>query len=168
MHAAFFGLKRAYWGSLRTTRRRLTAMGLTAARFDMLYVLWEMPLRLPVSQKEITRELGVTRPVVSRMLKSLREIGLVTRARALHDRRTWEIELTAQGRARIRRAVRFFVRRGAAWRCVQRGLCPGMPKGKKRERLAFWPMCQLEEMLDKLRRGFHARGRLHYPWHPDD
>jgi DNA-binding MarR family transcriptional regulator len=143
-------------------------MGLTAARFDLLYLLWEMPEDLPRSQKEIVRQLGVTRPVVSRMVRSLMEIGLVERTRYFLDRRTWLVSLTSEGRARIRRAIRFFIRRGGAWRRVQRGLCPGMPKGKKRAERAFWPMCRLEETLDRLRRGFRAGGRLHYPWHPDD
>jgi DNA-binding MarR family transcriptional regulator len=168
MHAAFFGIKRAYWGSLRTTRRKLTKMGLTAARFDLLYLLWEVPWPGARTQKEITRELGVSRSVVSRMLKSLREIGLVERMRDPCDRRGWLIALTEEGLRRIRRAIRFFVRRGGAWRRVQRGLCPGMPKGERRENLAFWRMCKLEVVLDRLRRGFRARGRLHYPWHPDD
>jgi DNA-binding MarR family transcriptional regulator len=168
MHAAFFGLKRAYWGSLRTTRRRLAEMGLTAARFDLLYLLWEVPWPMPRTQKTIVRELGVTRPVVSRMLKSLRDLGFVERMRDPCDRRGWLVFLTEEGRKRIRRAIRFFIRREGAWRRVQRGLCPEMAKGEKREELAFWRMCKLETMLARLRRGFHAGGHLHYPWHPDD
>ena len=39
MDAIFFGLKRAFHGSLRIARFALTALGLTAARFDMLYAL---------------------------------------------------------------------------------------------------------------------------------
>jgi DNA-binding MarR family transcriptional regulator len=167
VHAAFFGIKRAYWGSLRTTRKQLTEMGLTAARFDLLYLLRGMPW-LPVSQKTLVKKLGVTPPVVRRMLKSLRQIGLVVRERDLSDRRSWLISLTTEGRYRIRDAIDVFIRRAAAWKIVQRGLCPHMPAGPQREDAAFWLMCALEGTLDRLRKGFAARGSLYYPWHPDD
>jgi DNA-binding MarR family transcriptional regulator len=167
MHAAFFGLKRAYWGSLRVTRGTLTEMGLTAARFDLLYMLWEYP-RLPCSQRSLTRRLGVSPPVVSRMLKSLRERGLVVRARDTLDRRSWLISLTSEGLYRIREAIDHFIRQKRAWRYVERAFCPRMPKGDDREDEALWQMVHLEVLLDRLRRGFRARGTLYYPWHPDD
>jgi DNA-binding MarR family transcriptional regulator len=167
MHAAFFGLKRAYWGSLRVTRKTLREMGLTAARFDLLYMLWESP-NAPRRQKTITRSLGVTAPVVSRMLRSLRELGLVVRARDPGDRRGWLISLTRGGLERIAKAVRHFIRRRHGWRHVERGLCPEMAEGPKRKDAALWLMWQLEALLDRLREGFAAGGSLYYPWHPDD
>jgi DNA-binding MarR family transcriptional regulator len=167
MHAAFFGLKRAYWGSLRVTRKRIFAHGLTAARFDLLYALREFPCP-PVAQSSIRKRLGVTAPVVSRMLKSLRELGLVTRQRRLTDRREWLISLTARGRFAIRRAIAHFIGSGLVARLVERGLCPDMAPGIPRENDAFVAMHDLENLLDNLRRGFHARGTLYYPWHPDD
>ncbi len=166
MHAAFFGLKRAYWGSLRVTRRALATLGLTAARFDLLYVLHEP--RAPVPQRAIVRKLGVTAPVVSRMLKSLRELGLVWRRRRAGDRREWDISLTSRGRFAIRRAIDFFMRSGHVDRLLERGLCPHMPPGQDREDAAFLAMADLETLLDRLREGFRARGTLYYPWHPDD
>jgi DNA-binding MarR family transcriptional regulator len=166
MHAAFFGLKRAYWGSLRVTRRALTALGLTAARFDLLYVVHEP--RAPVAQRDIVRKLGVTPPVVSRMLKSLRELGLVCRQRRPCDQREWNISLTARGRFALRRAIDYFIRSGRVDRLVERGLCPRMAAGAEREDAAFLAMCNLETLLDNLRNGFRARGTLEYPWHPDD
>jgi hypothetical protein len=39
MNAIFFGLKRAYHGTLRITRSALASLGLTAARCDLLYAL---------------------------------------------------------------------------------------------------------------------------------
>jgi DNA-binding MarR family transcriptional regulator len=166
MHAAFFGLKRAYWGTLRVTRRHLTAMRLTAARFDLLYVLLEE--RTSLGQRFIHRKLGVTPPVVSRMLKSLRELGLVTRQRRPMDRREWLISLTARGRFLIRDALDHFVRNGHVERLLERGFCPGAPPDIHRQNEAFFAMCELEPLLDNLRRGFRARGTLYYPWHPDD
>jgi DNA-binding MarR family transcriptional regulator len=168
MHAAFFGLKRAYWGSLRVTRKHLGDMGLTAARFDLLYMLVAAPWGMPRRQKVLTRELGVTPPVVSRMLKSLRERGLVVRARDPDDRRGWLVSLTTEGRRRIRSAIDFFIRGGRAWRHVQRGLCPSLPPGVERDDTALWRMCGFEEVLDRWREGLRARGSLYYPWHPDD
>jgi DNA-binding MarR family transcriptional regulator len=168
MHAAFFGFKRAYWGSLRSTRKDLTEMGLTAARFDLLYLLAEMPERYPRRQKTLTRKLGVTPPVVSRMLKSLREKGLIDRERDTVDRRGRLVSLTREGRRRIREAIRFFIRQGRAWNHVQRGLCPALPEGVERDDAAIWVMESLEGMLDRWREGLCAGGSLYYPWHPDD
>jgi DNA-binding MarR family transcriptional regulator len=168
MHAAFFGLKRAYWGSLRVTRKRLVEMGLTAARFDLLYLLDERPSRFPRRQRMLVKKLGVTPAVVSRMLKALRETGLVARQRDEADRRSWLISLTDVGRHRIRKAILFFIRRGGAWRHLEEGLCPGMPRGQERESLALVRMDSLEEVLDRMRGGFGAGGTLYYPWHPDD
>jgi DNA-binding MarR family transcriptional regulator len=167
MHAAFFGLKRAYWGSLRVTRKKLTEMGLTAARFDLLYMLWESP-KAPRRQRNLTRALGVTAPVVSRMLKSLRELGLVVRERDRLDRRGWVVSLTEEGLRRMGVAVRHFVRCRNAWRHVERAFCPDLPAGPKRKSAALWIMCHLEDLLDRLRDGFGAGGTLYYPWHPDD
>jgi DNA-binding MarR family transcriptional regulator len=168
VHSAFFGLKRAYWGSLGATRKRLTEMGLTAARFDLLYLLAEVPSQRPRRQKMLVRALGVTPPVVSRMLKSLRELNLVVRERDSADRRGWLVHLTAEGRRRIRRAIAFFIGCRRAWKHVQRGLCPSMPAGPEREDAAFWAMCSFEDLLDRWRGGLCARGTLYYPWHPDD
>jgi DNA-binding MarR family transcriptional regulator len=168
MHAAFFGLKRAYWGSLGATRKRLTEMGLTAARFDLLYLLAEVPSQVPRRQRTLVKALGVSPPVVSRMLKSLRELNLVVRRRDSADRRSWLVHLTSEGRRRIGRAIAFFIRRRHAWRHVQRGLCPSVPEGPEREDSAFWTMGSFEDLLDRWREGLCARGTLYYPWHPDD
>jgi DNA-binding MarR family transcriptional regulator len=166
MHAAMYGLKRAYWGSLGTTRKRLKEMGLTAARFDLLYVLRKN--RGPMAQRLIHRILGVTHPVVSRMLKSLRLLGLTSRERRVSDQREWMISLTPAGRAMIRKAVFEFITRRRAWRIVQEGLCPNMPPDINRENEAFFRMAALDAMLNNLRYGFRARGTLHYRWWPDD
>jgi DNA-binding MarR family transcriptional regulator len=141
-------------------------MGLTAARFDLLYILWTSP-KLPRRQRMLTRKLGVTPPVVSRMLRSLRELRLVVRARDPQDRRGWLISLTDEGLERIGDAVRHFIRRRRAWGHVEQGLCPEMPEGPERKDAALWLMWHLEALLDRLREGFCAGGSLDYPWHPD-
>src|SRR5882757_5085939 len=92
MDKIFFGLKRAYYGTLRVTRRSLARIGLTAARFDLLYILEKAGGQMP--QREIQRALGVAGSTVSRMLRSLEDLGLVLREIMLEDhRRTW-VELT--------------------------------------------------------------------------
>lgn len=74
MHAIFFGLKRAHHGTLRITRRILAALGLTAARFDLLYAV-KKATRYGVNQSALRKVLGVSRATVSRMLASLEERG---------------------------------------------------------------------------------------------
>jgi hypothetical protein len=66
MHAIFFGLKRAHHGTLCITRSVLAAMGLTAARFDLLYAV--MTSREGLAQSALRKLLGVSRATVSRML----------------------------------------------------------------------------------------------------
>jgi DNA-binding MarR family transcriptional regulator len=148
------------------TRRTLATLGLTAARFDMLFIL-QRPGG-PFAQRDLHRKLGVTPPVVSRMLKSLRDLGLVWRARRPCDRREWNVSLTSRGRFAIRRAIDVFLRSGRAKRLVERGLCPELSPGPEREDAAFLQMCDLEALLNNLRKGFRAGGTLYYAWHPDD
>jgi DNA-binding MarR family transcriptional regulator len=95
MHALFFGLKRAYQAPLNVFNRRLRAVSLTCARYDLLYALRSRIGRL---QSELWRTLGVTRPVVCRMLKALEAMGFVRR-RVAEDRRQRFVELTPKGRA---------------------------------------------------------------------
>jgi DNA-binding MarR family transcriptional regulator len=166
MHAAMYGLKRAYWASLGTTRKRLKELGLTAARFDLLYVLRQH--RGPLGQRTLTRILGVTHPVVSRMLKSLRVLGLTEREKRRSDRREWMISLTPSGRATIHKAVLEFIFRRKAARIVEEGLCPDMPPDRNRENEALFRMAALDAMLNTLRYGFRGRGTLYYRWSPDD
>jgi DNA-binding MarR family transcriptional regulator len=166
MHSAFFGLKRAYWGSLATTRKRLKEIGLTAARFDLLYTLRQN--HGPLAQRRLTRILGVTHPVVSRMLKSLRLLGLTTRERRSSDAREWMISLTPAGRALIHKAVFEFIFRRRAARIVEEALCPNMPPDIQRENEALFRMAALDTMLDTLRYGFRTGGTLYYRWSPDE
>ncbi|HEX4445732.1 MAG TPA: MarR family transcriptional regulator, partial [Polyangiaceae bacterium] len=86
MHTVFFGLKRAHHATLGLTRHVLKRLGLTAARFDMLFAL--KPCRLGMLQSRLRRLLGVSRTTVSRMLASLEQLGLLTRKASWSDRRT--------------------------------------------------------------------------------
>ena len=103
MNAFFFSARRADLAILAYGRRLLAPHGLTPARFDMLYILWSRELGNTSSQEEIKRALGVSRPTISRMLKSLAELGLITR---FGHRRNRRAALTRLGRAVMRRAIR--------------------------------------------------------------
>jgi DNA-binding MarR family transcriptional regulator len=167
MHAIFFGLKRAHHGTLRITREVLVRMGLTAARFDMLYAIKSRPKR-GVLQSALGRTLGVCRATVSRMLASLEQLGLVVRTACSRDRRQRLVVLTTLGRWRVAFAHRHITRSGWAQLAVDSAL--GAEGSKYRwydqgECIAATSL--LEGMLRQLRRAFFDRAKLDYPWNPD-
>ena len=71
--------------------------GLTPARLDLMLALQFEPSL----QRDLARDLAVTPPVVSRMLKSLEELGLVFRRTLEEDRRHRIVALTKCGKARL-------------------------------------------------------------------
>src|SRR5271154_1732091 len=120
MHSIFFGLKRAHHGTLRITRKVLVAMGLTAARFDLLYAVKKV--RRGLNQSALRKVLGVSRATVSRMLASLEELGLVRREVTTADRRQKFVQLTTKGRWRIALAHRQLTRSGWAQLAIDSAL----------------------------------------------
>jgi DNA-binding MarR family transcriptional regulator len=110
MDGTFFGLKRAFHGTLRLGRKPLREHGLTAARFDLLFALTDegRARRAAMYQSTLRRILGVSRATVSRMMISLEELGLVERRKSETDRRQLEVELSPWGWARIRDAYARF------------------------------------------------------------
>jgi DNA-binding MarR family transcriptional regulator len=170
MNAIAFGTKRAFHGFLRVTRRALGSIGLTAARFDMMCALlrvdgYERHRHHEVRQSDLRRKLGVTAPVVSRMLRALEGLGLVTRSRIAHlDRRQRWVMLTTRGEALIHKARRWLLRG------VQRFVCEAICFGKHRDPIQrLIHMDQLEGYLRALRSDCGDTATLYYPWgHPDD
>jgi DNA-binding MarR family transcriptional regulator len=162
MNNVFFGLKRAYHGTLRVTRRALARIGLTAARFDLLHILEKAGGEMP--QRELQRALGVAASTVSRMLSSLQELGLVEREIMLEDhRRSW-VELTHAGRRCIGRAVRIFIHSGWVQLAVDSALCP--------ERWYSETTCLLasaacKRTLGRLRHSFGDLATRDYPRTPE-
>jgi DNA-binding MarR family transcriptional regulator len=122
MNTTFFGLKRAFHGTLRLTRRALARLGLTAARFDLLYIV--LKEGEPMVQRDLREALGVAGSTVSRMLTSLEELGLLRRERLEEDLRCRSIKLTKAGLLCIRRALAHFVRSGYARLALDSALCP--------------------------------------------
>jgi DNA-binding MarR family transcriptional regulator len=171
MHAIPFGLKRAWHGTLRATRHALACVGLTAARFDLLYVAHRRKLS-PITQSQLRTTLGVNRTTISRMLASLEALGLVTRERAHGDRRTRIVRLTQQGRKQIRLAVRRLIGSGAAELLVDSAVGGGVPDdrgGRWYDDMACMQANEsLEHSLTAIRRALGDVATLYYPWHPDD
>jgi DNA-binding MarR family transcriptional regulator len=172
MNANFFGLKRAFHGTLRIARTQLARLGLTAARFDLLYALPRRRFRTfkeGMLQSSLRRTLGVARPTVSRMLASLEELKLVRRKRHLSDGRQIIVTLTRRGRILIRKCERVFMHSGWA----QLALDTAFDVDQSGERWRDDGHClremeTLEGFLNRIRDTFGDFATLHYPWHPDD
>jgi DNA-binding MarR family transcriptional regulator len=167
MHAIFFGLKRAHHGTLRITRSALAALGLTAARFDLLYAVKRTSCGM--LQSTLRKALGVSRATVSRMLASLEELGLVRRKIATADGRQKFVELTKKGRKRIVRAHRHFTRSGWAQLAIDSAL-----GGKYstdhwcKEEDCARATAALEVTLGDIRDAFHDFATLNYPSGPQE
>ena len=164
MNEILFGLKRAFQASIRFTRSAVEAFGLTAARFDMLYAIKGSHKYRSMRQSDLRRALGVTAPTVSRMLRSLERLGLVSRVRPTSgDTRQRIVTLTMAGVACIRRAFRALVRRRTIQRAFNAVLTVGQPP-------SAWLVETegAEWVARRIRRGFGDAATLSYPWHPDD
>jgi DNA-binding MarR family transcriptional regulator len=166
MHTVFFGLKRAHHATLGLTRHALKRMGLTAARFDLLFALKDA--RLGMLQSRLRRLLGVSRTTVSRMLTSLEQLGLLTRKLSWSDRRTRDVNLTPRGRATITLAHRRFTRSGWAQLAVDSALGTDGAYRWYREGDCIQATALVDGLLGQVRRVFGDRARLVYPWEPDN
>jgi DNA-binding MarR family transcriptional regulator len=168
MNAHFFGTKRAFHAIVRITRKPLASFGLTAARYDMLYAIFGGIPKVDrfgcqTSQSELPRKLGVHKSVVCRMLRSLLQLGLVTRRRFDRDRRRFWVELTDAGRARLRDTARCLARASRRLLCM--AICFG-PARDQNQRLRH--LCAYESYLDAIRIHYGDNAWLTYRWHPDD
>jgi len=169
VNAITFGTKRVFHGLLRVTRKQLVEMGLTAARFDLLSVLVKCrhgELCAPgVRQSTIRRMLGVTAPVVTRMVRALEGLGMVKRWREREgDRRQVLVGLTEAGERCIVKAREVML--PAVSRMVYRAICFGRHRSADAR---FRHMDTLESYLSNLRGRFRDSATLYYPWgHPDD
>jgi DNA-binding MarR family transcriptional regulator len=161
MHTIFFGLKRAHHGVLRIARRALARLGLTAARFDLLYAVLE---REGLPQCELCQALGVSAPTVSRMVTSLEKLGLVARKTTVADRRLRHVALTDAGRQCIEEAIGQFMSWGTAQLAVDTALCPSRWYDGK---LCLRLRQRLEKTLDKIRDAYGDIANLYRLWDPD-
>jgi DNA-binding MarR family transcriptional regulator len=166
MHAIFFGLKRAFHRTLAVARPMLRPFGLTPARFDMLYAIHG--IHLPdchfATQRSLRDRLGVSAPTISRMLKSLEELGLVTRRRCEGDTRQRMVSLTEKGVEWLESAMRECIDSGRAQLTVD---C-GVSKEPTSDHVSLLDGDHLETILYRIRHNYWDVASLHYPWHPDD
>jgi DNA-binding MarR family transcriptional regulator len=167
MNAHFFATKRAHYGVLRVLRKPLRSFGITAARYDLMHVLYgqrgESARWHSFRQSEIRKKLGVCRSVVSRMLRSLEKLGLVERHRADVDTRQRQVTLTARGIECMRSAIQCLER--ASGRLLRIAICFGQHRDKG---TAFDHMCKLESYLGSMRSHYGDTATLYYPWGPPD
>ena len=159
MHNLMFGMKRAHQSVLRICRPVLAPMGLTPARFDLLYALMGRPSG--VDQTRLRKKLGVSRATVSRMLGSLEELGLVEREPHHYDRRQKVVKLTAKGREKIHQAHKDVVRSGWAQLAIDSAL---ESTQKPWYSGPCWEaMDRLDRLLLQVREAYYDTGSLHYP-----
>ena len=159
MNRWFFALKRAWQSTLRLCRFILKDMGMTAARYDMLCAI--KGERGRTSQKRLREILGVTRPTVSKMLRSLEALGFVRRSVNPVDERCKDVWLTEAGAAALAFVYKKVVRPGwvhfaLAWTMAPRTrkLLPA--------RFCDDEMMQLDRHLWRIRRGYCDTGSLSY------
>jgi DNA-binding MarR family transcriptional regulator len=166
MNAVFFGLKRGHHAVLRLVRGPLAEMGLTAARFDLLFAMKTHEDRR-ILQGKLQKKLGVSRTTVSRMLASLEKLGFVKRTVFARDRRKKLVELTTRGRWTIAFAYRQTTKSGWAELALYSALgasgrCDWSDESAKAV------AADLERKLHDIRRAFGDRADLEYEPHPDD
>jgi DNA-binding MarR family transcriptional regulator len=158
MHVIHFGLKRAFHGTLRITRPALACLGLTPARFDMLSIVAEEGGSL--LQRDLQRALGVAAATVSRMLRSLEELGLVEREVLEEDHRCRNVVLTKAGRRCVLKAAHLLIHTGHIQLMVDSALSPDRwydPVASRRVHDEF------ERSLHFLRDAYRDVATLHYP-----
>ena len=114
-------------------------------------------------QSALRRTLGVTAPTVSRMLRSLEDLGFVERSRAF-DRRQNRVSLTRLGLAYIRRAITDMIRTGLIRLAVESALVEQWWNGSA----CLATLEDFENALTRIRVAYGDFGTLAYPWHPDD
>jgi DNA-binding MarR family transcriptional regulator len=166
MHQILFNLKRAFRNSVTfSTRRFLGEVGLTPSRFDILYLLWGTAR----SQVELRRILGIASSTLSEILQRLEARGWIRRSRALHDGRTFLVELTKWGRARGAPVLKQLITHKIALRVVREIFGWRQRRWNGRER-AWDAMDRLEGALQSVERWFGPRvARLYYPsYHPEE
>ncbi len=156
MDPVFFSIKRAYYATLRLTRRALAAMGLTAARYDLLDAIHRLGTRAVHLQSQLRRGLGVARSTISVMMRSLEQLGLVTRRR---DGRDIIVALTPEGRRRVRRAFFGLVLVGHVGLALDGALAPGARRWPDARRCAR-ARRHLEVLCMRIRLGFGDEATL--------
>jgi DNA-binding MarR family transcriptional regulator len=156
MHSLLFGMKRADQCSRALQRRLLGPLGITPARYDMLFVIFQVRVYKRfrcIFQSHLRRQLGVTAPTTSKMARALERLGFITRKRErFGDRRQILIELTEKGVSLLRRVREKVIDPGILWLA----LFTAMSKSVER-------MGSLQFFTRIFREGCRDPARFHFP-----
>lgn len=90
-------LRRAHMAFTRDFRERLAEHGFTFGEFIHLERLWEED---GLNQKELSRRVGIASASSTQIIEALEKNKLIKRERNPNDRRSINVFLTAQGRAK--------------------------------------------------------------------
>ena len=102
MNTVSFEMRQAHLAAFRFACKTTSLVGLTPARLNIIRTLLERPGH-SVLQRDLHQLLGVSRTVISIMVRALVELGFVTRKPSLKDRRTFVIEPTPLAERALRR-----------------------------------------------------------------
>ncbi|HVX47358.1 MAG TPA: MarR family transcriptional regulator, partial [Mycobacteriales bacterium] len=102
-----FLLKHAHYRRRGLATEALSPLRIEPRQFGALLTLRQLQ---PCSQQELAAGLGITPPVVLQLIDELERLNLVTRSRNEHDRRSYELTLTAEGERRLDRALELVTR----------------------------------------------------------
>jgi DNA-binding MarR family transcriptional regulator len=156
MHSLLFGMKRADQCSRALQRGLLASFGITPARYDMLFVIFQVRVYKRfrcIFQSHLRRQLGVTAPTTSKMARALERLGFITRKRERYgDRRQILIELTEKGVSLLRRVRKEVIDPGILWLALYTAL------SKSEE-----SMGSLAFFIQKFRAGCRDPARFYFP-----
>ena len=100
MYFLMFQMKRAHLSSLNAAREMCEELEITPARFDVMRAA--LTLVDGTLQSDLSKMLGLSRTTISKMVLRMMELGLLTRVRAVRDRRTFVVSVTEEGMRRMR------------------------------------------------------------------
>jgi DNA-binding MarR family transcriptional regulator len=160
MDAVIFELKAAHLSVQRVARFFAKPHGVTPARFDLMNALGEKGM----IQSDLWKRLNVVRSVICEMVRSLMELGWVTRVRAA-DSRTWLVMRTKLGREIFQRAFQETVNNGEVVFMLERGL-EGCHSNTLTARETLWWYCG--QFLEAYRTRPPWRGEDLYLCDPED
>src|SRR5438552_16294666 len=87
--------KEAWRGFVRALQWRLAAHGVSFGHWTFLRILWKKDA---LTQRELADEAGVTAPTTAAAMRTMEELGYVTRSQSADNRKNVYVRLTPRGR----------------------------------------------------------------------
>ena len=162
MHQILFGLKRAFQSSLEWSKKVFAVHGLTPARFDMLYAIGSEET---LYQSGLRRMLGVSGATISRMLKALKQLGLVDTFVDEFDRRCKVLVLTERGQEVLDEAIEHVFGGGVGQLAVESVVERWWPNTAL---VVHRAILTLSQRLACIRRHFGDCAKMRYDTEPGD